>query len=46
LEIAHAFMTSIVAARVGNLAAPITLHQIGTTGMASCAQIAACFAAL
>jgi sugar/nucleoside kinase (ribokinase family) len=34
------------AARVGNLAASVTLHQIGTTGTASRAQIAACFAAL
>jgi len=34
------------AARVGNLAASVTLHQIGATGTASRAQIAACFAAL
>jgi rfaE bifunctional protein kinase chain/domain len=34
------------AAFIGNLAASVTIHQIGTTGAASRAQIAACFAAL
>ncbi len=34
------------AALVGNLAASVTLHQIGATGTASRAQIAACFAVL
>jgi bifunctional ADP-heptose synthase (sugar kinase/adenylyltransferase) len=34
------------AARVGNLAASVTLHQIGTTGTASRAQIVKAFANL
>jgi rfaE bifunctional protein kinase chain/domain len=34
------------AAVVGNLAASVTIHQLGTTGTASRAQIAACFSTL